>query len=143
VVPVRRGALAMAIVGFVALGCRGTSAASAASVAAVTVTAAAVGAINMSQHVCFTVCPPGTACDSRTGFCERGHDDSACGGHGCPDGKSCDSSGLLPRCVEQTSRTDEAPSTADIYRLAHYPLFPFFYPLFPFFVSPALEPLPP
>jgi hypothetical protein len=119
------GASIVAIAVFCAIGCRSAGGASpgatAAGVGALTGAAAAVGAINMADHECFTVCPPGTGCDERTGLCERAHDDTPCGSLGCPKGKSCDSSGLVPMCVEQSSNHDVTPIVEHPYRPAGYP----------------------
>ncbi len=121
----------LALVGIACLacvGCRGATASgpsAAAAVVATTTVAAAVGAINLANHVCFTVCPPGTACNPKTGFCDRGglHDDSACGAYGCPTGKSCDNRGLLPQCVDQAAN-DEDLDTTGTYRAANTFWFP-------------------
>src|SRR5262249_20077197 len=92
------------------LGCRsaGGSAAgpsTAVTVGAVPVVAGGITAVNLATGQCATDCPPDTHCSSTTGLCERGHDDSPCGSMGCPKGKACDISSLLPQCVDESTLT--------------------------------------
>jgi hypothetical protein len=136
VAAMRRTQALLGIACLACAACRGATASgpcAVASVAATTTVAAAVGAVNLANHVCFTVCPAGTACNPKTGFCDRGglHDDSACGAHGCPNGKSCDNRGLLPQCVDQAAN-DEDLDTTRTYRAANtFQLTPLATPTFP------------
>jgi hypothetical protein len=114
--------------------CRSAGGASAPAAAIATTSlaigaGAAVGAINMSEGHCFTRCAPGSSCNPKTGYCEQGRDDSACGTLGCAKGKFCDSSGLLPECVDD-------PATAEIAHGRDYQ------PSWPLFYAPPVQPFP-
>lgn len=50
---------------------------------------------------CYAACPPGTACNPRTGMC----DELPCRGR-CADDERCDVTGLLPRCVRSGPAID-------------------------------------
>ena len=104
------------------------------AVAVGTVAAAAGGitAVNLATGYCATDCPPPTHCNPKTGLCDRERDDTACGGMGCPKGKACDVSGLLPECVDEARLTGE-PETSRTYKpFAH----------FLFYVGPAAQTVP-
>src|SRR6478672_3134663 len=62
------------------------------------VLASAVGVARRTQGDCFTVCPVGTACNVKTGYC----DTLPCHGQ-CQDRERCDESGLIPHCVPDGS----------------------------------------
>jgi hypothetical protein len=99
-----------------ALACRGTTEAVGPGVAntvgsaAVNSTIAMVAAGSRRQMgECYAACPPGTACDKRTGTCTT----LPCGGK-CLGWEYCDESGPMPRCLSAAppdlsiSKTTEA-----------------------------------
>ncbi len=60
-------------------------------------TAVGVGAAAASRSVggCYSACPPGTACNQETGYCDA----LPCRGL-CQGNEYCDNSGPLERCVK-------------------------------------------
>jgi hypothetical protein len=123
------------------LGCRsaggaGSGASNALNVAAVTAVAGGITALNLAAGQCATDCPPDTHCSPRTGLCERGHDDSPCGNMGCPRGKACDNSALLPQCVDESLLTGQL-DTGRTFK----PFRPFL-PFAPFYYWPQVQPYP-
>lgn len=85
-----------------AVAITGCAAAGAGAIAGATTTAAiatGVGAYRMSEGECFTVCARGTTCNRKTGYC----DPLPCHGM-CRDEERCDDSGLIPKCVPDSSK---------------------------------------
>ena len=75
--------------------------------------ALAVGAAGVSRASghCYASCPPGTACNAKTGLC----DELPCRGQ-CNPGEICDTARAVPECVSarmpdlQIGRKKEEPS---------------------------------
>jgi hypothetical protein len=79
-----------------ATGCATAAGNDAAGALANVAIASAVGGVRVHEGDCFTVCAPGTVCNSRTKLC----DPLPCHGQ-CGARESCDASGPIDHCVSQ------------------------------------------